>query len=1140
MNTKIKMRMLSLLLCFVMLVGLMPITTLAVEKNKISEFEATATLPDKLYVGMNLYDPNLLETISFNTTKGAPAKLDADSPWMYYNEETGYYERIYKNDDARIVKAGVRYAYAAQLRIDGVDYETNALAHHVDVKINGVLWDTSEDPYESSTVTYTWTQSPDFDVSGEPYRQKISRISATVCDYQNTYFYGDPIVLPSSYTVTLGSPAKFDDTTDVWQKKNGDTWEDCTENTFKGGTYRLKVKLVVDGKDNDTHYLNDGIWGAINGNTMSSRYWHSLDTPTHTANSSYVWMVSPEHIIEGPAGYTVAFDADGGTGNMASVNNVSGNYTLPPNGFTPPANKQFKCWSVNGNEKNPFESISVTSDVTVKAVWKDIATTPYTVSFNSNGGSGSMASVTNAPSLYTLPANGFTPPANKQFKCWAVGAQNAEYDPGDKITITDNVTVKAVWETITSSRQVISDVVATSSDLDTIPTLYGLLKIPTFTVTQGAPAYINATTSNLRWQKKVEGVWTNQDSGRFTPGEWRISSSLRISGTEGYYYELGNPTTLTVNGQVWTVENNGKPSVHPDYSHANILSPVFTIVDDPNVQPPVPVESVHMVLHGYTPGAAAASATVTTDANVTVEVLGFLEGIDSNGDGQPDTTNPVTGNFASGKIYAVALKIKAKPGYDISGLTAQNVSLDRAIMDVFEENVIDDETFSGMYMLGDAMQYTVTFDSNGGTGTMADAGVSGDYELPVCGFTAPNGKQFKAWSVGGVEKAVGDTINVTANTTLTAIWEAVAYNVTVTDGTASVGAGTPITKATMGTTVTLTAGAAPTGQMFDKWVVNGAVVADANSATTTFVMPAGNVTATATYKNIPVGNHPVTIAMKDGDDITTAYTQAQFVALQALASKGLLVEDSQVNGYRNNVGKLLFTINNTLIYLQEGLTEQDYIHYTLTPQEVAEIKAYSGDDITEIHLIFLSKCVVSFDSNGGTGTMAAATGISGDYVLPVCGFTAPNGKQFKAWSVDGVEKAVGDKITVTADTTVTAVWEDIPAGHTHSYGSEWKTDADKHWHECSCGAKAEEAAHTASEWITDTAATATTDGTKHKECTVCHRVLETGTIQATGDQDNTPPTGDNVMMALWIALLFVSGFGVVTTTVYTKKRKSVK
>ena len=85
---------------------------------------------------------------------------------------------------------------------------------------------------------------------------------------------------------------------------------------------------------------------------------------------------------------------------------------------------------------------------------------------------------------------------------------------------------------------------------------------------------------------------------------------------------------------------------------------------------------------------------------------------------------------------------------------------------------------------------------------------------------------------------------------------------------------------------------------------------------------------------------------------------------------------------------------------------------------------------------------VSFDANGGTGTMAAATGVSGEYTLPENGFTAPNGKQFKAWSVDGSEKAVGDKITVTANTTVTAVWEDIPvvtytvSGTATSFGSQ--------------------------------------------------------------------------------------------------------
>ena len=84
----------------------------------------------------------------------------------------------------------------------------------------------------------------------------------------------------------------------------------------------------------------------------------------------------------------------------------------------------------------------------------------------------------------------------------------------------------------------------------------------------------------------------------------------------------------------------------------------------------------------------------------------------------------------------------------------------------------------------------------------------------------------------------------------------------------------------------------------------------------------------------------------------------------------------------------------------------------------------------------------------------------------------------------------------------TMATETIPATggseHSHSYGSEWKNDATNHWHECSCGDKDDVAAHTASDWIIDTPATATADGTRHKECTVCKRVLETGTIPATG------------------------------------------
>ena len=104
------------------------------------------------------------------------------------------------------------------------------------------------------------------------------------------------------------------------------------------------------------------------------------------------------------------------------------------------------------------------------------------------------------------------------------------------------------------------------------------------------------------------------------------------------------------------------------------------------------------------------------------------------------------------------------------------------------------------------------------------------------------------------------------------------------------------------------------------------------------------------------------------------------------------------------------------------------------------------------------------------------------------------------WIVDtaATETAEGAKhkeCTVCKKVLETAT---IPATHTHSYGTDWKYDDTNHWHECECGDKVDVAAHSASEWIVDTAATETAEGAKHKECTVCKKVLETATIPATG------------------------------------------
>ena len=198
---------------------------------------------------------------------------------------------------------------------------------------------------------------------------------------------------------------------------------------------------------------------------------------------------------------------------------------------------------------------------------------------------------------------------------------------------------------------------------------------------------------------------------------------------------------------------------------------------------------------------------------------------------------------------------------------------------------------------------------------------------------------------------------------------------------------------------------------------------------------------------------------------------------------------------------------------------------------------------------------VSFDANGGKSTMADVTGISGEYTLHENALTAPDGKQFKAWSVDGKEKAVGDKITVTANTTVQAVWETVPATPTeydilNGANSKWTQDSDGNISVRGSGEfskfvgikvdgkTVDEKYYTVKEGST----IVTLKPEYLNTLTVGKHTLEI--VWTDGSASTTftvkvdsPQTGDNSMIGLWIALLFVSAAGVLSTAVLGKKKK---
>ena len=457
-------------------------------------------------------------------------------------------------------------------------------------------------------------------------------------------------------------------------------------------------------------------------------------------------------------------------------------------------------------------------------------------------------------------------------------------------------------------------------------------------------------------------------------------------------------------------------------------------------------------------------------------------------------------------------------------------------------------------------EYIVRFNANGGGGTMADVtGVSGSYTLPSCGFTEPEGKQFKGWSTSADGSVIsGTTYEVSSDTTFYAIWESKEYSIIVTDGKATIGAGSEISKAAQGTTITLTANAAPDGKVFDKWVVESGntTLEDANSETTTFIMPDSEVSVKATYTIPHTHTYDQEIqkpeTLKSAADCTNdavyfkscscgeistteTFTAAGTQLGHAWASDWSKDTDNHWKecsrchekkdeaahdygsdnicdtcGYDKTVphthnltlvpakAPTCTEKGNTAYYTCDGcdkwfedatgaseITDKTSVILAATGHSASDWKSDNTDHWKECTVV---GCGVIIE-----GSKAAHT--AGEWIIDTPATATTSGSKHKECTVCGYTMAT----------------ETIPATgggeHTHSYGSEWKNDADNHWHECSCGDKKDTAAHTAGEWIIDTPATATTDGSKHKECTVCGYTMTTETIPATGGGEHTHSYG---------------------------------
>ena len=151
-----------------------------------------------------------------------------------------------------------------------------------------------------------------------------------------------------------------------------------------------------------------------------------------------------------PETVTVTFDPNGGDGTMEPQTMEKGKETaLTENAFTFEGHS-FGGWATEKDGEKVYDdkaTVTLDADTTLYAVWKEAAAETVTVTFDKNGGDGTMEPQTMEKGKETaLTENAFTFEGHS-FEGWATAADGAKvYADKEKVTLDADITLYAVWK----------------------------------------------------------------------------------------------------------------------------------------------------------------------------------------------------------------------------------------------------------------------------------------------------------------------------------------------------------------------------------------------------------------------------------------------------------------------------------------------------------------------------------------------------------------------------------------------------------------------------------------------------------------------------------------------------------------------
>ena len=319
--------------------------------------------------------------------------------------------------------------------------------------------------------------------------------------------WGGNYIQPNIENIDENNPAYFYTSTGIWQRKEGDTWSDeHVSETFRAGTWRYKCYVYINNNEmfsnaGDTHKLADNITVKVNGETWTA------DPSIINSNNSRAMVYSKEYVINEPE-ELIVYDS-------SKLDIGSSRVGIPIKAYSVAS-------YVEGGQK-PYTFSKVSG--------------PEWINVSSNGTiSGTPTSVGNNGKLTVSIQDSSNPKRTEELE---ISVAKTEINLND--------------------RETISEVIATSSDIDNIPVCGESLTKPTIVVTSGEPAYF--LPSNGKWQKKVNGNWADAyATDTFSYGTWRFRCKVFIDNSgevpnAGDLYKLADQITVKVNGIQWDADS---------------------------------------------------------------------------------------------------------------------------------------------------------------------------------------------------------------------------------------------------------------------------------------------------------------------------------------------------------------------------------------------------------------------------------------------------------------------------------------------------------------------------------------------------------------------------------------------------------